>query len=212
MTQRILVGVAAALILVQFPAFGKPKRKEYNNPAAQVFDAALRTARERHVVTFVDDKHLMFTFETGKSLFAEGFLANASVEPVAETKSVLLINVQHKPGEQGGLSFNAGDRMADKFYQQVSEDLARNSTQKEAVKPEEPPVTVPPAPVAAIVPDYGTVGVACSLESADVTVDGSFIGNPPAALRLAPGKHTVQVSLSRRSSGYPGSRSLHRHA
>ncbi len=197
MTQRILVAVAAALILVQFPVFGKPKRKEYNNPAAQVFDAALRTARERHVVTYVDDKHLMFTFETGQSFFADGFLANASVEPVTETKSALLINVQHKPGDSGGFSFNAGDRMADKFYQQVAEDLARKSTQETAVKPEEPPVTVPPAPVAGTAtPDYGTVGVVCSSESADVTVDGAFVGNSPAALRLAPGKHTVRVSLA----------------
>ncbi|HEY1205721.1 MAG: hypothetical protein ABSH46_16985 [Bryobacteraceae bacterium] len=41
MTPRILAAVSAALILAQLPAFAKPKRKEDNNPAAQVFEAAL---------------------------------------------------------------------------------------------------------------------------------------------------------------------------
>jgi hypothetical protein len=149
------------------------------------------------VVTLVDDKQLMFKFETGKSLFASGFLANASVEAESETKPVLMINVQHKPGNQGGLPFDAGERMADKFYDQVSEELARNSTQEAAVKPEAPPVTVPSPPAAsAPAPDYGTAAVTCSIESAEVTVDGALVGNLPAALRLAPGKHTVQVRLA----------------
>jgi hypothetical protein len=196
MTQRILVAVSTVLILAQLPAFAKPKRKEYDNSAAQVFDAALRTARERHVVTYVDEKRLMFTFETGRSPLSSGFVANASVEAETEAKCALLINVQHK--ESGdGFSFNAGDRMADQFYAQVSEELARDSTQKTAVKPEAPPVTVPPPPVpSAPARDYGTVAVTCSIESADVAVDGSFVGNLPTSLRLNPGKHTVQVSLA----------------
>src|ERR1051326_4062783 len=33
-------------------------------------------------------------------------------------------------------------------------------------------------------------------ENADVTVDGNFMGNTPAALKLAPGKHTIKVSLA----------------
>jgi len=196
MTQRILFAVSAALILAQVPAFAKPKRKEYDNSAAQVFDASLKTARERHVVTYVDEKRLMFTFETGRSPLSSGFVANASVEAETEAKCALVINVQHK--ESGdGFSFNAGDRMADQFYAQVSEELARDSTQKTAVKPEAPPVTVPPPPVASTpARDYGTVAVTCSIESADVTVDGSFVGNLPTSVRLSPGKHTVQVSLA----------------
>jgi len=31
---------------------------------------------------------------------------------------------------------------------------------------------------------------------ADVTVDGDFVGNSPAALKLAAGKHTIVVKLS----------------
>ncbi len=196
MTHRTVVAISAALMIAQIPAFAKPKRKEYDNSAAQVFAAALKTARERHVVTFVDEKQLMLTFETGRSPLSSGFIANASVEAVSDTKSALLINVQHK-NTSDGFDFNAGDRMADQFYQQVSEELGGKTTQKTAVKPEAPPVVVPPPPVAAANPhDYGTVAVTCSQESADVTVDGSFVGNLPASLRLSPGKHTVQVSLA----------------
>jgi hypothetical protein len=33
------------------------------------------------------------------------------------------------------------------------------------------------------------------VETADVTVDGAFVGNIPASLRLAPGKHAIGVSV-----------------
>jgi hypothetical protein len=73
--------VIAAIVLLPIFAHAEPKKKVYNNSADQVFNAALRTARERHVVTYVDEKTLMFAFETGRSLTSEGFVANASVEP-----------------------------------------------------------------------------------------------------------------------------------
>ena len=59
-------------ILFSIPAYAKPKKKTYNNSPEQVFTAALRTARERHVVTYVDEKQLMFAFETGRSMMSQG--------------------------------------------------------------------------------------------------------------------------------------------
>jgi hypothetical protein len=84
--------------------------------------------------------------------------------------------------------------MTDKFYDLVALELARNPLEKMAVKPETPPAKVPPPPAAT--PDYGTLAVTCSIESADLTVDGSFVGNLPASLRLSSGRHTVQVNLT----------------
>ena len=90
-----------------------------------MFQAALRTARERHVVTYVDEKNLMLTFQTGTSMLSYGFVANASVEQQPDGTSKLAINVQHKnDGKNASFSFNAGDRIADKFFQQVEEELA----------------------------------------------------------------------------------------
>jgi len=174
-------------------ACAKPKKKTYNNSPQQVFDAALRTARERHVVTFVDEKNLMLTFETGVSAFSYGFVANASVEPEGDSKATLVINVQHKNnGKSVSFSLNAGDRMADQFYQQVDEEIARSPIQKSATKPEAAPVAVPETAKRPAI-ETGSVTITSSPD-ADVSVDGAFVGNAPATLKLPAGKHTIVVS------------------
>jgi hypothetical protein len=42
----------------------------------------------------------------------------------------------------------------------------------------------------------GTVNVSSTPAGADVSVDGNFVGNSPAALKVAPGKHTISVKLA----------------
>lgn len=44
-------------------------------------------------------------------------------------------------------------------------------------------------------PVKGTVNVSSKPAGADVLVDGEFVGNAPAALKLSPGKHTVTVKV-----------------
>jgi hypothetical protein len=197
--------VITLTFLLPIAAHAEPKKKLYNNSASDVFKAALRTARERHVVTYVDEKTLMFTFETGRSLTSEGFVANASIEPEAENKATLILNVQSKKG----FSWGAGDRMADKFYQQVGDELAGESKQKSAVKAPEGTVVVPEAKAvpaepsmtkssvdtaAAPVTDKGKISMTSTPDGADVYVDDAFVGNTPAILNLISGKHTVKVT------------------
>jgi PEGA domain len=45
-------------------------------------------------------------------------------------------------------------------------------------------------------PERGTVNVSSDPAGADVFADGDFVGNSPAVLKLAPGKHTVTVKAS----------------
>ena len=197
----------AFLLLLTAGAYAKPKKKTYNNTPDQLFQAALRTARERHVVTYVDTKTLMFTFETGRSFTSQGFVANASVEPEGESKATLIINVQNKQG----YSWGAGDRMADKFFDQVNDELAGDVKQASAVKPQEKAIAVPDAkavpaepsmtkpaaePAAAPADDKGKIWLTSTPDAAEVYVDDAFVGNTPATLRLAPGKHTIKVSQS----------------
>jgi len=201
------LAVIAAIALLPIFAHAEPKKKVYNNPADQVFNAALRTARERHVVTYVDEKTLMFTFETGRSVTSEGFVANAAVEPEGDNKATLIINVQTKKG----FSWGAGSRMTDKFYEQVADELAGDPKQRSAVKsaekaiavpdpkavPAEPSMTSGPSivPVSAVSSSAkGSVTVSSAPDGADVYVDDNFVGNTPAVLKLTPGKHTVRVA------------------
>lgn len=193
------------IFLFTLGAYAKPKKKIYNNSADQVFQAALRTARERHVVTYIDEKTLMLTFETGRSFTSDGFVANASVEPEGESKATLIINVQNKKG----MSWGAGDRMADKFFQQVSDELSGDVKQSSAVKPPESAIAVPepkaipkepsmtaPAnsPTASPSDDKGKISLISVPDTAEVFVDDAFVGNTPATLRLSPGKHTIRVT------------------
>jgi hypothetical protein len=96
---NIKLTVIWLLFLVLFAAIdveAKPKTKLFNNSAQDVFAAAVRTARERHVISYVDEKNLMFTFQTGQSAFSRGFVANASIEPVETNKANLIVNVQKR--------------------------------------------------------------------------------------------------------------------
>jgi len=208
MLKRLLV--ISLLFAVCLPVLAKPKKKMYGNGATDLFTAAVRTARERHVVTYVDEKMLMFTFQTGRSFFSRGFVANASIEPQDEEHAILIINVQTRDGDT---AFGAGDRMVDKFFDQVKEELAGQVKQKSSVKSEEasvivaPPKAVPPEPslTAASVsspgrPALGTVILSATPEHAEVSVDGDFVGNAPVSLKLAPGKHTIVVT----AKGYQG--------
>jgi hypothetical protein len=207
MLKRLLV--ISLLFAVCLPVLAKPKKKMYGNGATDLFTAAVRTARERHVVTFVDEKMLMFTFQTGRSFFSRGFVANASIEPQDENRAILVINVQTRDGDT---AFGAGDRMVDKFFDQVKEELAGEVKQKSSVKPEEgsvsvaPPKAVPAEPTLTASastpgkPALGTVILSATPEHAEVAVDGDFVGNAPVNLKLAPGKHTIVVT----AKGYQG--------
>ena len=42
----------------------------------------------------------------------------------------------------------------------------------------------------------GGVNVSSNPAGADISVDGDFVGNSPASLKLAPGKHTTTVKMS----------------
>jgi hypothetical protein len=172
--------------------FAKPKEKVFDNSPKQVFDAALRSARERHVVSYVDEAHLMFSFATGRSFSSNGFNCNASVEPLGDGNSKLIINVQNK----SGLSMGAGDRMAEKFFDQVGQELAGDPSQTVKEEPAASHVDVPDNHAISrntLDGDKGTINVVSVPDGADVLVDGEFVGNAPAVLKLSPGKHTVTV-------------------
>jgi hypothetical protein len=58
--------------------------------------------------------------------------------------------------------------------------------------------SAPPATAAAAsgLPATGTIEVHSTPEGADVYLDGAFVGNAPATLKLTPGQHTIRVIQS----------------
>jgi hypothetical protein len=181
-------------VLAPLPILAKPKKRVYNNTPQEVFDAALRTARERQVVTYVDEKNLMIAFETGMSMMSYGFVANASVEPLADGKADLLINVQNKTTQL--MSFNAGDRMADKFFQQVAEELARKSKKKTAPNQDATEADVLLRKPINSSDESSKVVVNSFPDGGDISIDGAFVGNAPSTVTLSPGKHAIQVTVN----------------
>jgi len=199
--------IAAALLLIPIMVFGKPKRREFNNSAAEVYAAAVGVAKEHKMLLSTDDPNLKFTFDTGRSSVTMGFIGHASVESLPGGRAALVIDLERKNKDEG-LDLGTGAHMTDRFFAWVAANLPTPtpvpSTPPAASSPAAPaavesaapahPATPPhpPAPAA----DYGTLTVTCAAENADVTIDGAFFGNIPATVRLAPGKHTVEVGLA----------------
>ena len=61
-------------------------------------------------------------------------------------------------------------------------------------------VPVPQATAARVIPDNATavakISVASTPDGADIEIDGSFVGNTPSAIELAPGEHVVVIKKS----------------
>jgi hypothetical protein len=66
-----------------------------------------------------------------------------------------------------------------------------------AAVPAPAPPDHPPAPSVASAPEeLAKISVSSTPDGADIYADGAFVGNAPATLKLAPGKHTVKVTMA----------------
>ena len=74
----------------------------------------------------------------------------------------------------------------------IKTDVAKGADEKGAPQVGE----AKPAGSAPVEGTKGTVNVSSTPSGSDVFVDGDFIGNSPAVLKLSPGKHVVSVRLS----------------
>lgn len=87
-----------------------------------------------------------------------------------------------------------------KFSTQIAiSPEAGAATVQPTAEPQSAPIQSDPAPSPvrpAEVPATGTVEVHSIPDGAEVYVDGAFIGDAPATLKLAPGQHTIRVNQS----------------
>jgi hypothetical protein len=75
----------------------------------------------------------------------------------------------------------------------VKTDVTKGGEEKEANQSATPQTKAAALPSAQ---DKGTVNVGSNPIGADVSVDGEFVGNTPAVLKISPGKHTLTVKMS----------------
>ena len=93
-----------------------------------------------------------------------------------------------------GVAVAVGEK--DREYVPVSVRATVTKGEEEGKTPTEKAAESKPNENAPAEAAKGTVNVSSNPAGADVLVDGEFVGDTPAALKLSPGKHTVTVKMS----------------
>jgi PEGA domain len=88
---------------------------------------------------------------------------------------------------------NGDVRLETKNFHAGSEQGGQLATAPQPTSSQSDPAVSGPS---AVVPAIGTIEVRSTPDGAEVYVDGAFIGNAPATLKLAPGQHTIRVTQS----------------
>ena len=89
---------------------------------------------------------------------------------------------------------NGDVRLETKNFHAKIEQSVQSFADPQSAPSQSEPTPSPASATAA--PTNGTVEVHSTPEGAEVYVDGAFIGNAPATLKLAPGQHTIRVAQS----------------
>ena len=89
---------------------------------------------------------------------------------------------------------NGDVRLETKNFHAKTDQSAQSAADPQSAPAQSEPTASPAA--GAAVPATGTLEVHSTPEGAEVYVDGAFIGNAPATLKLAPGQHTIRVAQS----------------
>jgi hypothetical protein len=114
-----VAGILSILVTLASAAT-KPTEHTFTGTQDQVWEAVLTAARGNYVITQVDDKHHIVTFEQGGGMFHAEIMYNAVVEPEKDGKVVVSLNHQGMKGKTigGNLSGHFFDRVAEALAQQ----------------------------------------------------------------------------------------------
>ncbi len=107
-------------VLMLWPVLvkAKPKERVFSGTQQQVFDAALTAARENYVITSVDDKHFLISFEQGGGMLHGEIMFNAVVGPEKDGKVTVSLNYQ------GRRCKPMGGNLAGHYFDRVEQALA----------------------------------------------------------------------------------------
>jgi len=116
----ILIAVAVLLCSVVLSA--SPKETIIEGTPEEVFSAVLKVAQSNWVVTFADRPTGIISFNTGTSLTSNGMECSAWVQPQSDGRIQITVKTQKKNGQI--IAWGVGDRIADKLFKGVIDELA----------------------------------------------------------------------------------------
>lgn len=185
MTALAVVLLAVGALAQETPEWAV---RDYAAPPSHVFAAALRSIQtQKHEVKAKDDRLYTVDFHVGITAWSWGYNMRLVVTPVGEEQSKVTVGVLKSGGKV--FSWGSGKKEVRKILGGIDAELASLKLPSQA-----------PAPVATKDPaeQMCTVAVTSEPAGADVELDGKFVGNTPAKLRLKPGDYVVTV----RKQGY----------
>lgn len=120
--QKMLAQSALLFMLAQ-SLFASDKTAVVRGNTDEVFDAVATSAQRYWTVSFADRRTQMLSFVTGRSFTSKGMECSVRLRPVDKERIEIVMHTQKK-GEQL-FAFGVGDRIADKLFDTVKEELAR---------------------------------------------------------------------------------------
>ena len=181
-----LVLVAVVSLTLVMPAFCNTHKDTYPVPCNELWAAVKDTLRNsgNYGIVSTDEAGMTASYTVGNTL-------RQRTNSVALNPQGIGCEMQVQSAYRGLAHDDAGD-----FKNRVDQSLAKLKASPSAVT--EPQGNAPaPAKAASATPEpaKGAVNVTSNPTGADLSVDGEFVGNTPAALKLTPGKHTMTVKM-----------------
>ncbi len=182
----IIVGVMSLALAV--PAFCNTQKDSYPIPCTELWPAVKDTLKSSNYGLIASDESAMTaSYTVGNSLRQR----TNSVTLVAQGNNC---QMQVNSAYRGLAHDDAGD-----FKTRVEQFLSKRKagTTTSATTQSQPNAAAPKADTPATSDTAkGSVNVSSNPTGGNLTVDGVLMGNTPAALQLAPGKHTLTVKMS----------------
>jgi len=188
--RRAFLSLLGAILLVA-AAFAQDTpdwaMREYAASASQVYAAALKSiAIQKHEIKTKNDQSFSVDFHVGITAWSWGYNMRLNVTPLGDNRSKVIVGVLRSGGK--AFSWGSGRKEVAKILGGIDADLSSGNVG-------------PLGPGHRREWDEATTA-RCILEvtseptSADVELDGKFVGNTPVNLRLDPGDYTIAVKKS----------------
>ncbi|HEY4978701.1 MAG TPA: PEGA domain-containing protein [Candidatus Acidoferrum sp.] len=170
------------------PACGNMHKDTYPVACSELWPAVKETLKSSNYGLMASDEAAMTaSFTVGYSLRQR----TNSVALVAQGSSC---EMQLRSSYRGLAHDDAGD-----FKTRVDQSLAKlkASGSTTGIAAQSQNSAMPPKPASASPePAKGTVNVSSNPTGAELTVDGELVGKTPAALKLTPGKHSMNIRMA----------------